>query len=257
MLPLISSTIFNFDALCTLEMYSISKFWFDIGYDVVLQYRDIRISKVKTLMSISKFSLWYQRFCRYQVRYPIPGADGRTGHVPAPLMGSAKTNLLVLDLLGQSVLLRDCPDILSCWSSAAFCCCSGPAMVWTAGQSRWAVLISSYRSTSDLVMIHMMSVNYAFRLSLVFCLDSASDASVFAGPGAEPAGPAATDWQCWATAAWLRAEACRLMTWHHDHTRSCQAICNNNPGTSISAVAIKLKLNYGNSVNCRGTAALN
>jgi hypothetical protein len=31
--------------------------------------------------------------------------------------------------------------------------------MWTAGWSRWAVLISSYRSTSDLVMIQMMSVN--------------------------------------------------------------------------------------------------
>jgi hypothetical protein len=39
-------------------------------------------------------------------------------------------------------------------------------------------------------MIQMMSVKYAFSLSLVFCLDSASDASVFTGPGAEPAGPA-------------------------------------------------------------------
>jgi hypothetical protein len=38
----------------------------------------------------------------------------------------------------------------------------------------------------------MMSVEYAFSLSSVFCLDSASDASVFVGPGAEPAGPAAT-----------------------------------------------------------------
>jgi hypothetical protein len=43
------------------------------------------------------------------------------------------------------------------------------------------------------VMIHMMSVEYAFSLSLVFCLDSAGDASVFVGPGAEPAGPVATD----------------------------------------------------------------
>jgi hypothetical protein len=54
-------------------------------------------------------------------------------------------------------------DALSCWSlAAAFCCCSGQALVWTAGWSRWAVLISSYRSTSDLVIIQMMSVKYAF-----------------------------------------------------------------------------------------------
>ncbi len=31
------------------------------------------------------------------------------------------------------------------------------------------------------------------------------------------------------------SEACRLMTWHHDSTRSCQATGNNNPGTSFSA----------------------
>ncbi len=68
---------------------------------------------------------------------------------PADSDGSS---LLVLDPLGRSVLLRDCLDALSCWSSAAaFCCCSGQALVSrsTAGcqWSRWAVLISSYRST--------------------------------------------------------------------------------------------------------------
>jgi hypothetical protein len=103
------------------------------------------------------------------------------------------SSLLVLDPLRRSVLLCDCLDALACWSSAAFCCCSGQALAWTAGRSRWAVLISSYLNTSDLVMIHMMSVEYTFSLSLVFCLDSASDSSVFVGPGAEPAGPAATD----------------------------------------------------------------
>ncbi len=85
---------------------------------------------------------------------------GRTGHVPAP----PGSSLLVLDPLGRSVLLRDCLDALSCWSSAAaFCCCSGQpeALVWTAGWSRWAVLISRYRITSDLVMIQMMSVTAA------------------------------------------------------------------------------------------------
>jgi hypothetical protein len=126
---------------------------------------------------------------------------------PGPADGSC---LLVLDPLGRSVLLGDCLDALSCWSSAAFCCCSGPALMWTAGRSRLAVLISSYRNISDLVMIHMMSVKYAFSVSLVFCLDSASDTSVFVGPGAGPAGP-------------QLPEACRLMTWHHDRTRSCQA----------------------------------
>ncbi len=108
-----------------------------------------------------------------------------------------RSSLLVLNPLGRYALLRDCLDGLSSWVSAAFCCCSGLALVWsllwTAGRSWWAVLTSSYRNTSDLEMINMISFNYAFSLSLVFCLDSASDASVFDGPGAEPAGPAATD----------------------------------------------------------------
>ncbi len=150
------------------------------------------MSGYKEIESDSKVSLRYQRFSRYWVRYAMPWADGRTCH-PAPPMGPAKTNLLVLNQLGRSLLLRDCLDTLSCWSSAAFCCCRGPALVYTAGLSRWAVLILSYRSSSDLVMIQMMSVKYAFSLSLASCLHSASDASVFAGPGAEPAGPAATD----------------------------------------------------------------
>ncbi len=121
------------------------------------------------------------------------GRAHRPRSSPADHDGSS---LLVLNPLGQSVLLRDCLDAFSCRSlAAAFCCCSGQALVWTAGWSWWAVLISSYRSTSDLVMIQMMSVKYAFTLSLVSCLHSAqaSDATVFAGPGAEPAGPAATD----------------------------------------------------------------
>ena len=159
-----------------------------MSYKISVHYRDI---------PISKFSLPYQRFGRYWVRYVIPGRPGahRPRSSPADSDGSS---LLVLDPLGRSVLLRDCLDALSCWSSAAaFCCCCGQALrlVWTAGWSRWAVLISSYRSTShgDLVMIQMMSVKYAFTLSLVSCLQSASDASVFTGPGAEPAGLAATD----------------------------------------------------------------
>ncbi len=62
--------------------------------------------------------------------------------------------------------------------------CSGrvqwPCLAWTAGKARGAVLISSYRNTSDLLMVHMISVKYhTFSLSLVFCLDSPSDASVF------------------------------------------------------------------------------
>jgi hypothetical protein len=41
---------------------------------------------------------------------PGPVAAGSTGHVPAPLTGPARTNLMVRDLLGRSVLLRDCLD---------------------------------------------------------------------------------------------------------------------------------------------------
>ncbi len=92
------------------------------------------------------------------------------------------------------------------------------------------------------MMIHMMSVEYAFRLSLVFCLDSASNASLFVGPGTEvplnqPGQLPLTD-----TAGPPLPEACRLMTWRQDRTRSCQATGNNNPGTSFSAIAKKLKL---------------
>ena len=68
-----------------------------------------------------------------------------------------------------------------------------PASEWPV--TEWPVLISesSYCNTGYLVMIHMISVKNAFSLSLVVCLDSASDARVFAGPGAEPAGPEAND----------------------------------------------------------------
>jgi hypothetical protein len=81
---------------------------FDVS-SILVQCRDIRISN---------FSLRYQRFCRYRVRYAIPGAAGRTDHVPAPPTGPVRTNLLVLDPLGRSVLLRDCLGALSCWGSA-------------------------------------------------------------------------------------------------------------------------------------------
>ena len=55
------------------------------------------------------------------------------------------------------------------------------------------------------------------------------------GPGQRPL----TD-----TAGPQLPEVCRLMTW----VRSCQATGNNNPGTSFSAIAKKLKLIC---VNCR------
>ncbi len=208
--PSISGTIFNFDALCTPDMYTISNFWFDIEYNTVLQYWDIRISKVKTLMSYMisvqcretrrlKVSLWYQM--RYWVWYTILWAAGCTSHIPALLMGPASWSSTRLDgLYSWVTVLTPFPAGVQLLSVAAVA-----GLVWTAGWSRWTVLISSYLNTSDLVMIRMMSVRveYAFSLSLVFCLDAASDTSVFLGP-AEPAGPAATDWHCWATvtAAW-------------------------------------------------------
>ena len=68
-----------------------------------------------------------------------------------------------------------------------------PASEWPVTEWRLGVLISSYCNTGYLVMIHMISVNNAFSLSSDVCLDSASDARVFPGPGAEPAGPEATD----------------------------------------------------------------
>ncbi len=43
--------ILNFEVLCTLDIDMISKVLFDIEYNIVLKYRDITISKVKTLMS--------------------------------------------------------------------------------------------------------------------------------------------------------------------------------------------------------------
>jgi hypothetical protein len=49
--------------------------------------------------------------------------------------------------------------------------------------------ISSFRNTSDLALICMISVKYAFSLSSVFkfCLDRRHGDVSLAGPGAEPA----------------------------------------------------------------------
>jgi hypothetical protein len=150
-----------------------------MSYRISVQYRDVRIST---------FFLRYQRFGRYWVRYVIPGAAGRTGHVTlaaqGPPTGPASWSSTRLDGLYSWVTVLtpfQVPAGVQVPSVAAVArrC---PALVWTAGRSRWALLISSYHSTSDLVMIHMMSVKYAFSLSLVFCLDSASDESV-RGPG--------------------------------------------------------------------------
>ncbi len=96
----------------------------------------------------------------------------------------------------------------------------------------------------------MMSVKYAFSLSLVFCLDSASDASVFAAESLARGlnQPAAT------LILQGHSYACRLMTWHHDSMISCQATGNYNPGTAFSAIAKNIEINF---FLFAGPAALN
>jgi hypothetical protein len=82
-------------------------------------------------------------FCRYLIRYAIPGASGRTGHVPAPPTGPASWSSTLLDGLYSCVIVYTpfpAPRhaaLREMWVSAAFCCCNGPALVcWTA--VRWA-----------------------------------------------------------------------------------------------------------------------
>jgi hypothetical protein len=110
---------------------------FDVVHDIgaISGYKDIDV-----FSSISMF---------WSILGTICHTWGGWTHRPrsSPADGSS---FLVLDPLRLSVLLRDCLDAFSCWSSAAaFCCCGGQALVWTAGRSRWAVLISSDRSTSE------------------------------------------------------------------------------------------------------------
>jgi hypothetical protein len=122
--------------------YTISYKTFDIGYDIsnlrlfgytilvryrtflsisitilypdMRQYRDIQMSNVKPLISypisvqcrdiqISYFFVRYQSFGRYRIRYVIPGAAGRTGHVPAPPTGPASWSSTRLDGLYSCV----------------------------------------------------------------------------------------------------------------------------------------------------------
>jgi hypothetical protein len=106
----ISWTIFKFDRLWTLDIGTISKFLFDIEYDIVWQYRDVRISihyyrryyvtsknfdvvqdigaiagckDIDVFPSISKIWSISGTICH-------PGAAaGRTGRVPAPGPGPA------------------------------------------------------------------------------------------------------------------------------------------------------------------------
>ena len=103
--------ISNFDPLCTLDIGTISNFFIDIDNDIV---RDIQTSNVKPLMSypisvqcrdiqISYFFVRYQSFGRYRIRYVIPGAAGRTGHVPAPPTGPASWSSTRLDGLYSCV----------------------------------------------------------------------------------------------------------------------------------------------------------
>jgi hypothetical protein len=95
---------------------------FHVVYDIsaMLGYKDIDV-----FSSISKIWSILGTIC-----HTWPG--GGWAHRPrsSPADGSS---FLVLDPLGRSVLLGDCLDALSCWSSAdAFCCCNGQALVWTA-----------------------------------------------------------------------------------------------------------------------------
>ena len=104
----------KFDRPCALDIGTISNFCIDIDNDIVRQYRDIQTSNVKPLMSypisvqcrdiqISYFFVRYQSFGRYRIRYVIPGAAGRTGHVPAPPTGPASWSSTRLDGLYSCV----------------------------------------------------------------------------------------------------------------------------------------------------------
>jgi hypothetical protein len=104
------------------DIGTISRFLLDVEYNIVRQYRDIPISKVKTFdvvqdigaisgytnievfPSISKIRSILGTICH---------TWGGRAHWPrsSPADGSS---LLVLDPLGRSVLLRDCLDALSC-----------------------------------------------------------------------------------------------------------------------------------------------
>jgi hypothetical protein len=108
--------IFNFDALCKN---------FDVVHDISAMsgYKDTEdCSSISKILSISGtichiWSGWAHRY---------------TGS-PGPAAGSS---LLVLDRLDGLYSWVTVLTPISCWSSAAFCCCSGPALVWTAGQLR-------------------------------------------------------------------------------------------------------------------------
>ncbi len=120
---------------------------FDVVQDIgaISGYTDIKV-----FPSISK--IW-----------SILGMICHTGHVPAPptRMGPASWSSTSLDGLYSCVtVLTPFPAGVQQLLSVAAVARPWPR-VWTAGWSRWAVLISSYSSTSDLVMIQRMSVKYA------------------------------------------------------------------------------------------------
>jgi hypothetical protein len=77
----------------------ILKCFFDIGCNIEVQYRDIRLSKIHR----------YHTICQCHIRYAIPGAAGHTGHVPAPGQPTGPP--------GRSVILHDYPHALSCCST--------------------------------------------------------------------------------------------------------------------------------------------
>jgi hypothetical protein len=121
----------------------------------MFEYKDIKVfSLISRIWSISG----------RLVLYVISGAAGRTSHVlAAPPTDPARTNLLVLDLLGRSVLLRDCmtpfpagvllPSVAAAarpWYGVTMDC-----RLVTVGSPDFKLSCAS-----DPVMIHMMSVKY-------------------------------------------------------------------------------------------------
>ncbi len=96
------------------------------GVHVLVWCRDIRIWK---------FLFSVEGFYRYSIRYAIPWASGRTCHVPAPPTGPASWSSTLLDGLYSCVIVFTpfpAPQhtaLREMCFSAAFCCCSGPALV--------------------------------------------------------------------------------------------------------------------------------
>ncbi len=115
-------------------------------------------------MDIEDLCILYA-ICRYRIRYAIPGALGALATFQPRL--SDRSRRLVLDPLASGPI---CPHALSCCSklhilqNLEFSCllrpCPGMYCLRRPGRGR--VLISSCRNASDLVMVHTISVKYAF-----------------------------------------------------------------------------------------------